>query len=516
MSTASRVISGSAASWAQIAVTMVSQIALVPIYLSHWNVVTYGVWLSTYAMISILSIVDFGHQEFLGYEFLRIGKNNNHELSNYLWSGISINILINLAEVLLIIILLNTDALAFLISKSKNTDSTLIHDAGLVLLFQSFTWPVFGIAGIFFRALAPYGHSPRMFWWNFLTAIVNSAAPITAVILGADLLTTGLITACAITLFNIPIYIDLYFLARKEKIRFSKPSWKLGSYNFVRSLAIFGKVLLENVRQQGVRLFLAPLAGATGLVAFSTMRTGANVALQGLRTITNPLMPELVRFLHQRDQDRVDASFGIIWIMVVALIAPAIVVLQAVVEPLYTIWTRGQVPFDPLLFAILSLAILVYAVAQPAMAVVIGNNMLKPQVVLPALAAFIVVAGLFILVPDNGILGAGVALLLAEIAAAIGYKTVAERWLENNDLRWPTQPFRIAVTAIWIAALAMGAMTQFPQMKWMILVAAIVLFSWNFWRYWQILPSFATDRIRKLLMNLPGVRKMQPVDQLSD
>ncbi|GAB3784574.1 hypothetical protein GCM10028818_44500 [Spirosoma horti] len=308
----------------------------------------------------------------------------------------------------------------------------------------------------------------------------------------------------------------MYFLARKEKIRFSKPSWKLGSYNFVRSLAIFGKVLLENVRQQGVRLFLAPLAGATGLVAFSTMRTGANVALQGLRTITNPLMPELVRFLHQRDQDRVDASFGIIWIMVVALIAPAIVVLQAVVEPLYTIWTRGQVPFDPLLFAILSLAILVYAVAQPAMAVVIGNNMLKPQVVLPALAAFIVVAGLFILVPDNGILGAGVALLLAEIAAAIGYKTVAERWLENNDLRWPTQPFRIAVTAIWIAALAMGAMTQFPQMKWMILVAAIVLFSWNFWRYWQILPSFATDRIRKLLMNLPGVRKMQPVDQLSD
>lgn len=355
-----------------------------------------------------------------------------------------------------------------------------------------------------------------MFWWNFLTAIVNSAAPIIAVIFGADLLTTGIITASAITLFNIPIYIDLFFLARKEEINFSRPSWKLGSYNFVRSLAIFGKVLLENVRQQGVRLFLAPLAGATGLVAFSTMRTGANVALQGLRTITNPLMPELVRFLHQRDQDRVDASFGIIWIMVVALIAPAIVVLQAIVEPLYTIWTRGQVPFDPLLFATLSLAILVYAVAQPAMAVVIGNNLLKPQVVLPALAAIIVIAGLFLLVPGHGILGAGVALLLAEIAAAIGYKTVAERWLNENELQWPNQPFGIAATSIWIAAVAMGAMTQFPRVKWMIILVSVVLFAWNFWRYWKILPSFAAERIRKILMSLPGVRNMQPVDQLSD
>lgn len=516
MSTASRVLSGSAASWAQIGVTMVSQIALVPIYLTHWSVVTYGVWLSTYALISVLSIVDFGHQEFLGYEFLRIGKENNDELSNYLWSGIFINILINLAEIVFIIILINTDALLFLLNKSTGTGANLIRDAGLVLLFQSFTWPVFGVAGIFFRALAPYGHSPHMFWWNFLTAIVNSAAPITAVIFGADLLTTGLITASAITIFNIPIYIDLFLLARKEKIKFSWPSLTLGSHNFVRSLAIFGKVLLENVRQQGVRLFLAPLAGATGLVAFSTMRTGANVALQGLRTITNPLMPELVRFLHQRDQDRVDASFGIIWIMVVALIAPAIVVLQAVVEPLYIIWTRGQVPFDPLLFAVLSLAILVYAVAQPAMAVVIGNNLLKPQVVLPALAAGIVIAGLFMLVPGNGILGAGVALLLAEIAAAVGYKTVAERWLSENGLQWPSQPFGIAVTSIWIAAVAMGAMTQFPSTKWMILLASVILFAWNFWRYWKILPSFAAERVRKLLMSLPGARKMQPVDQLSD
>ncbi len=87
MSVASRLISGSAASWAQIAITAISQVVLVPVYLSHWSVATYGVWLAIQALISITSTFDFGHQEFLGYEFLRIGRDDRGSSAGFCGRG---------------------------------------------------------------------------------------------------------------------------------------------------------------------------------------------------------------------------------------------------------------------------------------------------------------------------------------------------------------------------------------------------------------------------------------------
>ena len=66
MSAAARLISGSVASWAQIAVTMAAQIVLVPIYLSYWSVETYGIWLAIQGIMSALSMLDLGTSEFYG------------------------------------------------------------------------------------------------------------------------------------------------------------------------------------------------------------------------------------------------------------------------------------------------------------------------------------------------------------------------------------------------------------------------------------------------------------------
>jgi hypothetical protein len=65
MSVAKRLISVTAASWARIAVNMLSQLLLVPVYLIYWDVSTYGIWIAIQALVNILSMVDFGHQTFL-------------------------------------------------------------------------------------------------------------------------------------------------------------------------------------------------------------------------------------------------------------------------------------------------------------------------------------------------------------------------------------------------------------------------------------------------------------------
>jgi len=508
MSIAARLISGTTASWMRMGVIMVSQLVLVPLYLNYWTVDMYGIWLAITALVTVMTLIDLGHQNYLGYEFLRLANTNKKDLASNLWSGVGAGILIGLLQIFIILGFILSGALPAVLGVSDSSNQNLISDASITLLLQGITWLLTAsTGGLFGRVLEPFGYYPRLAWWGVYIEIVKNAAPAVAVVFGGDLLDAGIAHAVATLVFDVPVYVDMFRLMRKHEIKFTRPSPQLGFRNFTRSLAVSGKLILENARQQGVRLVLAPLAGAASLAAFSTMRTGSNVALQGLNTITNPLMPDLMRFLHNRDQARVEAAFGTVWVVVIALMAPAVVTLQVVVAPLFSLWTQGQIEFDPTLFAIMSLAVLVYALAQPAMAVVLGNNLTKPQLILSIAAAIIAIGGIVVLVPMIGISGAGVALLAAEIVASIGYVFFARKWLHREALLWPSRSFAIAAVSITIAAVSLGTMILFPDAKWLILAITLFLFGLTVRQYWLLLPALVTNRVVSLASSFPPIRK---------
>jgi len=509
MSAAARLISGSVASWAQIAVNLVAQIVLVPIYLNYWSVNTYGVWLAIQGIMSALSMLDMGHQNYMGYEFLRIGRQNIPALCKHLCSAVIIAVGIGIVLVLLTVVFFFTGILDFLLGASGPEEVALVNAAGIALILQATLWLANTTApGLVVRVLFVFGYYPRLSWWAVLYAIVTAVAPLLAVVSGADLLMAAVVMAVGSLTVSAFSFVDLYRLLKKERIKFVKPSLPLGYSNFRKSLPLLGKSLFENVRQQGVRLVLAPVAGPAALAAFSTMRTGANVALQGLNTIVNPILPDLMRFLHDRDQPRSEAAFSTIWIVVVALMAPGTVILQLVMEPFFVFWTQGKITFDPFLFATLSVGVLVYAVIQPAMAVVIGNNLTKLQLWLTGIAAMVVFVVLILSVPIIGNLGAAIALLLAEIVAAVGYKIHAKRWLRQNQLAWPSRPFILAITSVVIAALSLTCIVWFSEFKWLIVGISMLLFAWNSWRYWQVLPSVALVSAKNIIRKIPGFRRL--------
>jgi O-antigen/teichoic acid export membrane protein len=490
---------------------MASQIVLVPVYLNYWDAETYGVWLAVQGIMSTISMLDLGHQNFLAYEFLRLGSDNRTALRKHLWSGIVMGWIICFIQIIIIVAFIFSGILAFLLGDSGIEDSSLLSSAAVALVIHGFAWLMFASTpGMMGRGLATFGHFPRTAWWTVVGVTMTALSPLIAVIMGADLIITSLAWMIGTGVYTVPLYIDFSKLLKKEKIGLVKPSLSIGYINFKKSLPLLGKSLFENVRQQGVRLVLTPLAGPVGLVAFSTMRTGANVALQGLNTIVNPLLPDLMRFLHARDQARTESAFATIWILVIAVMAPGVVILQTFVEPLYVLWTQNKVSFDPLLFAFLSFGVLVYAVVQPAMAVVIGNNLTKVQLALTTLAAIVVLGFLIISVPIVGIVGSGAALLLAEISAAAGYKMYAKRWLKENDLRWPSRAFHIAVAALAISAVSLAGLILAPQFKWVLLPVSMLFFAWNFLRYWKILPQIAKQNANHLVMKIPVVNKVLP------
>jgi hypothetical protein len=142
------------------------------------------------------------------------------------------------------------------------------------------------------------------------------------------------------------------------------------------------------------------------------------------------------------------------------------------------------------------------------MAVVIGNNLTKVQLALTALAAVIVFSVMIITVPLVGIVGAGAALLLAEVVAALGYKRHAEKWLKQNNLNWPDRAFHIAMVALVIASISLITLIIAPQFKWVVLPISMFFFGWNVMRYWKVLPAIAKQNAKSIVKRIPGVRAL--------
>lgn len=450
MSATSRIISGSAASWARIAVTLFSQVILIPIYLSYWDVETYGIWIAIQALVNVVSMLDKGYVDYLGFEFLKLGKDERENISKSMWSGISVIILTGLIQSLAILAFTYTNFFTSFLSEQKTVSVSIVIEARWALVFQWLGWAYCSnTTGLFFRALTVYGHYSRMAWWDTSIALLTSLLSIIVVTLGAGLLTTSIVSSLFLFLITVPRLVDIKKLMLQEQIPSrSKISLKKGIIDYQVSISLSIRYFLENFRQQGVRLILTPLVGLTNLAAFTTMRTGANVIQQGLLTITNPLLPELMRFLKEKNQQKTEASFATVWLLLVTILSPGVLILQIIIEPIFIVWTKQQITFDPILFASLSITILLYALAQPAMAIVMANNLLRPQLIISIFATVATITAIILLVPSLKLQGIGFSLMIGEILALIGFVYYAKQWLNANMLSWPSLSFFIAISSI--------------------------------------------------------------------
>lgn len=499
MSTANRLISGSMAAWTRIIIMVITQVVLVPVYLSYWNTETYGIWIAVQSAVIMLTLLDLGHHTYIGYELLRLVHHDKIAFCRSLWSALLVGISVALFELMVIAGLVYFGLVPLLVSGSKVIDVKLASDAGYVLFLGGLNWVVTSaFSGYFVRCLEAFGYHPRLAWWGVMHLVLSSLLPAGAVVLGASVLEASIVLTVGSFLGYIPIYADMFRLMKRERIWFVRPSWKLGIRNFSRSTGVTGKLILENLRQQGVRLILAPISGPIALAAFSTMRTGANVALQGLNSIINPLMPDLMRFLHGRDQIRSEAGFSTIWVVLVAIISPAVIVLQAAAPSLFHLWTNGRIEFDPIVFTMLSMSVLIYALSQPAVAVITGNNLMRPQLLLTGVSAILVTVLVIALVPLLGLPGAGVAVVVSETAAAVGYVFTAKVWLQKSGLQWPRRSFAYAATSVVLSSVSMSAIAQLPDHMWLICAGSLLLCAWNFFAYWKTLPHPIRGRFHEV------------------
>lgn len=491
MSSIKRVVSGSLASWMRIAVTILSQIIAIPVYLHHWSVETFGAWILIQSIVSFLTIFDVAHHSYLGNEFLKIGKKRPTDIGAIFSTGVVVAVIVSIATFFITCGLVLSGS----ISRWTGMDAANVHAFEISLLLTCGTWVLtVTFTGLLGRALNPFGYFPLSAWSGVLFALATTLASVISVYLGANLVGATLVTCIVTFICHSTLSVMLLRIARNEKLLCQDINLAKGFSRFFASFGLGAQSGLEILRQQGVRFILLPLSGMAQMITFSTMRTGANLALQGVGTITGPLMPELMAFLVNRDQARTESAFSVIWLMLCAVLVPAVLVIQYLAPALFPIWTQGKIAFDPVLFALLSLGVLVAALAQPAIAVVTGNNLIRQQFVISGIATFITVSGIYLMVPLMGIKGAAVALLSGEICTLLCYLSVAKKWLASVLMRWPTSAFIHASCSLAVATAGMGLMIFFANYAGLFLAVALIAQVFVLIAYWSQLPFIARQR----------------------
>lgn len=238
------------------------------------------------------------------------------------------------------------------------------------------------------------------------------------------------------------------------------------------------------------------------MTAFSTMRTMSNVSLQGIQTITNPIMPEIMKFLREKDVERTNATIGFVWFVAVVLLSPVLIAFQWIMPVVFHAWTRGKIAFDPALFGLFSITLLIFSISRPSMAVLQGNNLLKVQLYISIFVSSVAVGGILLFSARFGVRGAATCLLVAELLSSALAVWFAWKWLERKGLGFPWSLFRVSASSIAVAALTIAGMTWFPGSMLAIGVISTALNLLVCIAFFRRLPPFAVEKVRGIVKRI--------------
>ena len=239
------------------------------------------------------------------------------------------------------------------------------------------------------------------------------------------------------------------------------------------------------------------------MTEFSTTRTMSNLSMQGVGTVTNPIMPELMRFLRERDAQRTEAAIGFVWLFAVVLLAPVLVAFQWVMPTVYAEWTRGKITYDPALFALFSATLLLFALARPPLAVLQGNNLLKVQLGISITVSIIALGGILLMSTPFGTRGAAASLLVAELIGTVLAVWYSAKWPRpGTRIGFPWNLFLVSVLAMVLGDAAITLMVWLPEWRLFILVPSLVVSALVVGLFVKKAPPMAVARISRFFPRL--------------
>jgi len=458
-------------------------------------------WLAGQSLFGLVNALDVAHQNYVGSRFILIGSDKPCEISLNLSSAIPYALGLGVAELLFFVLVEKMQFLVPILGLSSKIDS--LADFGSMLILWSTCWLVVGSAGgLLGRVLIPFGHYPKVTLWGAWYSFTTSVAPAVAVSFGAGLIGASIVFAGGMVLFNIPVYSGFYVLARRTDLTWQRPDLDLGFRNLRAALALWGKLLVEMFRQQGVRVVLVPIIGVSGLATFATIRTLANVLYQGVTTLLNPLVPEVFLATGVHRLKNIEYCFSGIWLFSISAFSACLIALQLIMPNVFEVWTKHRITFDPLTYAILCGEVSVFLIGSPLRLVLQGFNLVKAQLLQSMLAGGIAIGAMVMLTPLFDLRGAAIALVAGEFGGLLSSIFIVRRWMREQAMVWPQrQLFFVSASQViaFVGALLIGLK---PQYGLLLACTALSLNIGIAFLFWPTMPAQMRHKVGDMIFRV--------------
>ena len=146
-----------------------------------------------------------------------------------------------------------------------------------------------------------------------------------------------------------------------------------------------------------------------------------------------------------------------IWLLTIAVLAPAAVVAPLYMEGAFLFWTRGRIPFDATLIGLFAIGVLVYAFSQPASSVLQGQNRIRPQVVASTSATLVALGGTIATTPFFGVKGAAASLIAGELVGCVYSVVAVRRTFQALNMTWPYREMLITALSLLASCVLIAA-----------------------------------------------------------
>lgn len=344
--TTKRVISGSFFTILGEIIGALKHILLVPLFLRAWGKVIYGEWLTVYALVSYLPLVDIGMQNYVINRLTQsYSLGDIKEYNKIFQSALRLYLtIIFVASLFLFFVFLIPFKQWFNITITPSvTIKFTAFILGIYLLFGILSGLIIGL----YHSLGEY---PKRAFLSDLKEIIFVSLIASALFLKSNFITVA-------SLHLIPLFISISYCLwdikkRHKEIQFgfSSADWEL-SFSFIGPGLLFLMITLSYaLKIQGSILVISSIVGTGAVAIFSVHRTLANLISKVINSINCALWPELTAAETRKDYKKMQTAFNFLIKLSLFLSFSLAVFLFFAGKDIIRIWTSNRIEFQPILW----------------------------------------------------------------------------------------------------------------------------------------------------------------------
>ncbi len=384
-----------------------------------------------------------------------------------------------LVEFLVAVVLVLTGSHITLFGLSRSHDQLAVYGTGIALLTSALSSSVFmSVASYLNRAVPAFGMYGRVTTWSAIVTVVSMFIPAFAVSRGANITAAAFWQLFAVFLISSAQTADLFTRLSKVGVRPTRPHKGFPLLLLKRARYGYAKNILEQVRQQGVRVVLALLTNAANVTVFATTRTISNIMLQVGLTLTNPIIPELSSMVREKKTAQISGAFTLVWIVLAVLISPGALILAVFGGNLFHWWTHGKLVFDHWLLATLIASVVLTFAFMPAMLLARSQNDFARMTRVMLNSAVAVVITMVATASSFRAVTGGLGLLAGEAVVYVMITAESKRLMSILSVVWPAKSLRLSQVSLAITLLGLGFIAYAPHLKWAFFAANFLLQLW--------------------------------------